>query len=61
MSRALAVGFVILAAVLGPRAAHAADQPAPDFTAVGVDGLAVNLASFKEQKHVVIVFYWSHG
>lgn len=61
MTRAVAMGFLILAVFLGSPAAHAADDPAPDFTAVDVSGLAVSLESFKGQKHVVLVFYWSHG
>ena len=60
MTRILVLAFVIVAAVVAPRPAEA-DRAAPEFTAVAVDGLAVSLASFKEQKHLVVVFYWNHG
>lgn len=61
LARALVLACAIVALFVGPHAARAADEPAPGFTAVDVAGVAISLESFKDKKHVVLVFYWNHG
>lgn len=61
--RAIIFGSALMAMCLGPRpGAHALDldQPAPNFTAQDVAGLAVSLEDYKDRKHVVLVFYLWH-
>ena len=36
------------------------ERPAPEFTALDVAGRPINLADYKGQKHVVLVFYLRH-
>lgn len=57
-------------AQLGPKDGHAlapkdlervkVGQRAPDFTLEGIDGKAISLSSFRNQKNVILVFFRGH-